>query len=384
MIAPSAITAKPNATNTKGLKVKPAERVLGFSPSFFRLFRYFRLFRTLSSCFISQENFAIASSVNYPSKMIKIILIFLIAFGGALSLQQQTKPAQRAMAVTIDDLPYVASAGQPFLSNAQRTTRRMLGALEAHRAPAIGFVNEGKLQEAGERDARVALLQQWLDAGMTLGNHTYSHPDANQLTAEQFQDEITKGEVVTRRLMTAAKRELRWFRHPMTHTGDTREKKEAIEAFLAARGYRVAPHTIENSDYIFTVPYSRALRRNDQAGAKRLRDAYLEYTIAVTEFAERVSPQIFGREIPQTLLIHTNDLNADCLDEMLKRFEARGYRFITLDEAAADPAYQTRDTTVSKNGPTWLWRWMKSLGMNVSFAGDPEPPQWVTDLYSKR
>jgi peptidoglycan/xylan/chitin deacetylase (PgdA/CDA1 family) len=82
--------------------------------------------------------------------------------------------------------------------------------------------------------------QQWLDAGMTLGNHTYSHPDLNQQTVEQFQDDIIKGEVVTRRLMTAAKQELRWFRHPMTHTGDTKKKKEAVERFLAARSYRAA------------------------------------------------------------------------------------------------------------------------------------------------
>jgi peptidoglycan/xylan/chitin deacetylase (PgdA/CDA1 family) len=112
--------------------------------------------------------------------MIRIVLILLLAFGGAFSSQPQPQTPRRAMAVTIDDLPYVASAGQPFLVNAQRTTARMLGALQAHRAPAIGFVNEGKLQAPGERDARVALLQQWLDAGMTLGNHTYSHPDFNQ------------------------------------------------------------------------------------------------------------------------------------------------------------------------------------------------------------
>jgi peptidoglycan/xylan/chitin deacetylase (PgdA/CDA1 family) len=315
--------------------------------------------------------------------MIRVFLILLLAFGGAYSSQPQTKTPSRAMAVTIDDLPYVASAGQPFLANAQRTTTRMLGALQAHRAPAIGFVNEGKLQATGERDARVALLQQWLDAGMTLGNHTYSHPDLNQRTVERFQDDIIKGEVVKRRLMTASKQELRWFRHPMTHTGDTKKKKEAIEKFLAARGYQVAPHTIENSDFIFTLPYTRALQRNDEAEAKRLREAYLDYTIAATEFAERVAPQIFGRNIPQTLLIHTNDINADCLDEMLKRFEARDYRFITLDEAMADPAYQTKDTDVSKFGPSWLVRWARSLGMKVSFEGDPEPPQWVTDLYQQ-
>ena len=118
--------------------------------------------------------------------------------------------------------------------------------------------------------------------------------------------------------------------------------------------------------------------------AKRIRDNYLAFTIAATEFAETVSPQIFGREIPQVLLIHSNDLNADCLDEMLARFAARGYRFVTLDEAMADPAYQTPDTWVGNKGPTWLWRWMKSKGMTLSFAADPEPDKWVVDLYNQR
>jgi hypothetical protein len=150
------------------------------------------------------------------------------------------------------------------------------------------------------------------------------------------------------------------------------------------RAATASRHTIENSDFVFNVPYARARRDKDEALAKRLRESYLDYTVAVTDFAERVAPQIFGRDIPQTLLIHANDINADCLDEMLKRFEARGYRFVTLDQAMNDPAYQTKDTVVSQRGPTWLWRWMKSLGMNVSFNGDPEPPQWVLDLYNQR
>jgi hypothetical protein len=148
-----------------------------------------------------------------------------------------------------------------------------------------------------------------------------------------------------------------YFRHPMTHTGDTPAKKTAIEQFLAARGYKVTPHTIENSDFIFNVGYVRAVRESDAAMVKRLRNSYLDFTIAATEFAERISPQIFGREIPQTLLLHANDINADCLQEMLERLSTRGYQFITLDEAMRDVAYQTRDTQVSKHGPTWLWRW---------------------------
>jgi len=290
----------------------------------------------------------------------------------------------RTMAVTVDDLPYVKFREGPYVARAQSATAKILNALKKHKAPAVGFVNEHVLDGAGDREARIDLLRQWVKSGMILGNHTYSHPDFNRLTVEQFEEEITKGDVVTRQLMKSRQPYQLYFRHPMTHTGDTREKKEAIEQFLMARGYKVTPHTIENSDFIFNVPYAQALEKGDEALAKRLRDEYLNFTIAATEFAEKISPQVFGREIPQLLIIHANDITADSLDEMLQRFAERGYKFVTLDKVMADPAYQTKDTMVTKFGPTWLWRWTRSKGMDLDFAGDPDPPKWVMDLYNSR
>jgi len=295
----------------------------------------------------------------------------------------QAQSPQRTMAITIDDLPYV-TIDAPYLVNAQRATPKILAALKKHRAPVVGFVNEAQLHAQNEEQARIALLKQWVAMGAILGNHTFSHRDFNQLTVAQFEEEITKGDVITSELMKSRAPYQLYFRHPMTHTGDTVEKKEAVEKFLADRGYKVTPHTIENSDFIFNVAYAQALQRNNKDLAKRVSDAYLEFTFAATDFAQKISPQVFGREIPQTLLIHSNDINADCLDEMLRGFEARGYKFVSLDEVMADSAYQTKDTLVSKFGPTWLWRWMKSKGMNVSFAGDPDPPKWVMDLYNAR
>lgn len=314
----------------------------------------------------------------HPGK--SLIVILLLCLGAAA---QSIKPS-RKMAVTFDDLPYVA-VGQPRgLLHAQRATNKLLRVLKSWHVPVVAFVNESSLQVTGEVDARIALLQQWVDGGAILGNHTYSHPDFNKFSVEQFEDEIIKGEVVCRRLMRSHEPYQLYFRHPMTHTGDTQAKKEAIEVFLAARGYKITPHTIENSDFIFNAIYVDALHDHDEATAQRLRKEYLDFTIAATEFAERISPQIFGREITQTLLIHANDINADCLDEMLQRFATRGYRFVSLDEAMSDPAYEMRDTYVTTYGPTWFVRWMKSKGMNVSFKDDPDPPKWVMDLFRKR
>jgi len=312
--------------------------------------------------------------------MMKHTLLIVFLFCLVTSAHGQT----RTMAVTVDDLPYVKFREGPYVARAQSATAKILNALKKHKAPGVGFVNEHVLDVAGQREARIDLLRQWVKSGMILGNHTYSHPDFNRLTVEQFEEEITKGDVVTRQLMKSRQPYQLYFRHPMTHTGDTREKKEAIEQFLLARGYKVTPHTIENSDFIFNVPYAQALEKGDEALAKRLRDEYLNFTIAATEFAEKISPQVFGREIPQLLIIHANDITADSLDEMLQRFAERGYKFVSLDQVMADPAYQTKDTMVTKFGPTWLWRWTKSKGMDLDFAGDPDPPKWVMDLYNSR
>ena len=83
------------------------------------------------------------------------------------------------------------------------------------------------------------------------------------------------------------------------------------------------------------------------------------------------------------LLIHANEINTECLDAMLTRLASRGYRFVTLDEAVKDAAYGTEDRFVGTFGPSWLHRWGIARGIPVSMREEPDPPQWVTDEYSK-
>jgi peptidoglycan-N-acetylglucosamine deacetylase len=303
--------------------------------------------------------------------------IVTLAIALAILTTNDAAQSTRTIALTFDDLPFVHKRGD-YLPMARATTTALLDTLRRYQAPAVGFVNEINVER--EREARVALLNMWIAAGMALGNHTYSHPDLNRVTIDQFQNEIVRGERTIRELQPNARL---YFRHPMTRSGNTPEKKKAIDAFLIARGYRIAPHTIENSDFVFNTVYAAAQSRKDEGLAAKVRQAYLDHTFAATAFAETISPMIFSREIPQTLLLHANELNADTLDEMLRRYRERGYRFISLDQAMADPAYATPDTLVTDFGPTWLWRWRTHLGLNVSFAGDPEPPAWVIALFNQ-
>lgn len=79
--------------------------------------------------------------------------------------------------MTFDDLPAGAAVADD-LASLRQLTQRLLEAVRKHRIPAVGFVNEGRLftGNAGPSEVagRTALLRMWLDAGLELGNHSYS------------------------------------------------------------------------------------------------------------------------------------------------------------------------------------------------------------------
>jgi peptidoglycan/xylan/chitin deacetylase (PgdA/CDA1 family) len=293
---------------------------------------------------------------------------------------QQKQAPQRSVAITVDDLPGAipgTDKGMGDLKELERINRAIPSILRAHHVPGIGFVNERKLQVSGERDARVALLQMWLNEGMMLGNHTYSHQDFQTTPLAQFEDETIRGEVVTRALLTSRGQSEQFFRHPFLNTGPTPEAKAAFEAFLKERGYRVAPVTVDNSDWMFNDILGRAMEKKDKKLAAKTKDAYLEYLDTAFDYFEGVSRKLFNREIAQILLLHDSALNAESLDALLTRLEKRGYKFVSLDEALADPAYATPDLFIGPQGISWLTRWKLAFGQKPDYENDPDPPKWV-------
>ena len=285
--------------------------------------------------------------------------------------------APRTVALTFDDLPAAGTANpdrDPSMTSGEilRINAAILSALRAHHAPAIGFVNERGVAEAPELRA---VLARWIAAGMDLGNHSYAHRDLDAESVEEFEREVEKGEASIRPLMGER---LAWFRFPMNHAGDTQAKHDAVARYLAGRGYRVATCTIENEDYVYDPAYRAMAAAHDDAARAKLRADYLRYTAEEIDYYSALGRQVFGREIAQVMLLHVNRLNAELLDAVLRLFEERGYRFVTLAEAQADAAYRTPDTFVSKFGPMWGYRWATVLRVHVDGSREQEPPAWVT------
>jgi len=264
-------------------------------------------------------------------------------------------------------------------------TDRLLAHFTAARVPVVGFVNEGKLTVPGEglegQAARVSLLGKWLDAGFELGNHTYSHRSLNDLPIEEFEADVVRGEAVTAALLGQRGRKLRYFRHPFLQVGLDLNKRRAFEAWLAARGYTVAPVTIDNDDYIFAAVYAAALKAGERAGAERTAEAYIDYMEKVFDFNEGLSRDLFGRPIRLVLLLHANELNADHAGKLFARLRQRGYAFVTLEKALEDPAYASADRYVGRWGISWMHHWEEAMGRPRT--GAPDPPAWVGEAYEK-
>lgn len=305
----------------------------------------------------------------------------LLLTASLIAWSPQDRPDRRIV-LTYDDLPaniYVDS--EPGVRN---ITHDLVDALVRHEIPAIGFVNEGKLYPAGELDpARAAFLEYWIDAGLELGNHTFSHPDLHSTDLETFQADVLEGERVTRRLLGGVGKRPRYFRHPFLHTGRSLEVKSRFEAFLAEHGYRVAPVTIDNQEWIYARAYDHALVRRDRGLADRIAVAYVAYMDSVVGYYEAQSRALVEREIPQVMLLHANRLNADTTDDLVEVLRRRGYRFIDLDEALEDPAYRLPDEFVGRGGITWIHRWALTRGERGSFfAGEPEADPFVQAVFN--
>ena len=290
------------------------------------------------------------------------------------------RSAGRQMAVTFDDLPGVVAPGEG-LRELRALTERLVSRIAAERIPAIGFVNEGKLAPDGSPvSARRELLSRWVEAGLELGNHTYSHLDLHRASLEEFEADLLRGQEATRALLAKSGGRPRFLRHPLLHTGRSLETKHALEEFLSAHGYRVAPVTIDNSEWIFARAYALARARSDGALARRVAAAYGPYMEAKTAYYERQSLALFSREIPQVLLLHANMLNADRFSDLVRRLRGRGYAFVTLERALEDSAYRSPDSFTGPAGISWLHRWaLTSGGTTAVLPGEPRCPHFVQE-----
>jgi len=269
--------------------------------------------------------------------------------------------AAQKLAITFDDLP-LNGLLPPGVTRAE-TTKNVLEILKKrHVPPVYGFINAKKL-EANADGAEA--LKLWA-AAEPVGNHTYSHMDLEQNTAEAFEREIEENEPVLELLKEEAN-DWHWFRYPYLHEGDTVEKRRAVRAFLKAHGYRIAQVTLDWEDYLWNTAYARCVAKNDAKSMEWLRSSYLSTASEFLDLGREQAKLVYGREISYVLLMHLGAYSSTILPDALELLKKKGFKLVTLEEAQSDAAYESDPDVGLHDAGTLLDQMMQVKGIK-----DPE------------
>jgi peptidoglycan/xylan/chitin deacetylase (PgdA/CDA1 family) len=306
----------------------------------------------------------------------KKVVIFAFLLLEAISFGQV-----KQVCFSYDDLP-VVSYGISDTGYQKYLMDKLILSLRRNKIPAIGFVNEGKLfGDKGVNQFQVELLKSWVSAGLDLGNHTYSHPDYNSASFNDFTRDVLKGETISKEIAKSMGKSIRYFRHPFLHVGTTKAKADSLESFLRVNGYLPAPVTIDNDDYLFALAYKRAIANEDSSLSLKIGHDYIIYMENKLRFYEKQAKILFGRDINQILLLHASKLNSDYVDSLAVMFRNNHYIFVSMDEALKDKAYQSEITCFGNWGISWIDKWALSQGKKgVFFKDEPVTPDYIRKL----
>ena len=312
---------------------------------------------------------------------LRIAILTILAFGlavvGGTASANDATQTKRRVAITIDDIPMsgIGIGNACDASKLNAFNRRLLGSFAAARIHVTGFVNEGIVCERARDELLAPILTQWINRGHSLGNHGLSHLDLNTTPVEDYIADIERGAWVSTRVLG---HHPAYFRFPMLHSGRDPGSKQAVAQFLSSQGYRIAPVTIDNQEWLFARLYQRAIDGGDHATRSRVKAAYVPYMESVVAFFETRSHEILGREPAQILLLHANELNVEMLPELTTMLRRRGYQIVSLKDALRDPAYALPDDYVGPRGLSWIHRW--GLGRGFKVVEEPREPEWIVKL----
>ena len=257
-----------------------------------------------------------------------VLLAFLLAsFPGNCAAQK--------LAITLDDLPQNGGL-PPGVTRVEITKATVAVLKKRHVPPVYGFINAKKLE--GSPDGAEA-LKLWA-AAEPVGNHTYTHMDLEENSAEAFEKDIEQDEPALE-LLASPGGDWHWLRYPYLHEGDTLEKRRAVRDYLKAHGYKIAQVTLDWQDYMWNGAYARCVAKKDAKSIEWLRSSYLSTASAYLDFGREQAKLIFGHDINYVLLMHLGAFSSTIMPDALDLLKKKGFKLVTLEEAESDPAYQS-------------------------------------------
>jgi peptidoglycan/xylan/chitin deacetylase (PgdA/CDA1 family) len=291
---------------------------------------------------------------------------------GVRAVREPEAPASDApleVAITVDDLSRMAVPNGP--ASAEAVLHTLVTAFERHHLPPVtGFVNGRRIEEHPEDRAA---LEEWVQAGNLLGNHTYSHLDLARVPLATFYRDVRKNEPLLESLQgkPVPGRDWRVFRYPYLQEGTDQSTREAVRSFLFARGYRIAEVTVDFEDWQWFPIFARCSSGSvDERGIDKLRVRYRRAARDTLLESDRLARRLFGRRIRQVLLLHAGAFTAGMIEDLLDEYEAMGVHFVSLDDALQDSVYHLDPRFTRNWGSPFLYQ------VQAALRGDEQAGAW--------
>lgn len=248
---------------------------------------------------------------------------FLVAVAVALFLAARADAGE--IAITFDDAPTADSASM----TGDARTQKLIAALARAGIGQAAFFALPRSRGPDE----LARLGAYARAGHVIANHSNTHRNLRDLTAEEFMADIAAADAILKPMPGFRP----WFRFPFLSEGDTREKRDAVRKALSAIGYTQGYVTIDNYDWYLNSLANTARKDGKQENEAALRDLYVETIVQAVEFYDAIAMKTLGRSPRHVLLLHENDLAALYIEDLAKTLRAKGWTIISAEQAYQDP-----------------------------------------------
>ncbi len=291
------------------------------------------------------------------------------------------RPASKQIAIGFVSIPPIdRTKNAP--KDADATARLLIHKLKEYKVPATGFLQGGMVSD-GENllPARASIASMWIDAGFEVGLGGFRHISLYHTPVAEYIANLEKNERVAKRLIGDMGLPPRYFSYPYLNTGRSAADRAKVESWLSSKGYTSVKYTFDNQEWMYSWAYDMARTDNDINTMKEIREAYLSYMEKMLSHYEAYSKDLFGREIPQTMVLTPSRLITDTADEFFGGLKSRGYSFISVDQAQSDKVYQTSETYYGDAGVSWFDRW--SMAAERRLRSEPEVDVSVQRAWEK-
>jgi beta-lactamase regulating signal transducer with metallopeptidase domain len=296
---------------------------------------------------------------------ISALLVGIFSISQAPFVNAQKNAKDKKLAVGFVSLPPVDRSGDPP-KDADATARLIIAKLAQYKVPAIGFVNGERISDGDKfYPVRANIVRMWRDAGLEVGIGNYKHVGFYDTPYDEYVAGVEKNEGVTKKLLAEKDLPLRFFSYPYLNTGKSTDDKMRFEKWLKDQGLRSIPYTIDNSEWMYSYAYDMARVNNDTGTMNEVRIGFIKYMDQMFDHYEAYSQEMFGRQIAQTMVLTPSRLVADSADDLFAMIEKRGYKFVSMDDALKDPAYETPENFTGKAGISWFERWTLAQGKRL-------------------